>query len=107
MTSNPARQRCEPYQGEATRPDFCSYPKDVREFVEKRDGCDHFRGEEAYDKERARFINRNLKELCVGSDAALARLILKYSKQPEIEKVLSEFDTNIEPPDQGKNPASS
>ena len=106
-TSNRARHRCEPYQGEVTRPNFCSYPKDVREFVEKRDGCDHFRGEEAYDKERARFIKKNLKELCVGTDAALAQLMQKYSKQPEIEKMLSEFERNIEPPVQSKNPASS
>jgi hypothetical protein len=71
-------------------------PADVTAFVEKREGCDHFRGEEAYDEERGRFIRENLEKLCTGTDATLAALKAKYAKRAEVMQKLSEFEITIE-----------
>ena len=38
-------------------------PADVATFVERRDLCDHFRGEEPYDEQRRKFLNKNIIEI--------------------------------------------
>ncbi len=78
------------------------FPADVTKFVEQRDGCDHFRGEYPYDEERAQFLQKNLKELCTGTDKKLAQLKKKYKTRSDIINKLSDYEPQIETG--GKNP---
>ena len=70
--------------------------KEVRPFIIKRQGCDHFRGEPPYDEERREFLLKKIEELCTGTDAELQRLREKYSRQPETMKALADFEDCIE-----------
>ncbi|WP_188151462.1 hypothetical protein [Teredinibacter waterburyi] len=72
-------------------------PDDVLSFTEKRDGCDHFRGEEPYDEGRRQSLEENMIELCTGTDAELSQLKEKYKNNASVTQVLSEYETNIEP----------
>ena len=55
-------------------------PRDVAQFIERRDLCEHSRGESLEgDTQRRAFVARRLRQYCVGSDAALARLRKKYA----------------------------
>jgi hypothetical protein len=72
-------------------------PADVAAFVEERQQCDHFRGEDAYDEARAKEINAALDRYCTGTDARLAKLKAKYSKGPAaVATALGEFENRIE-----------
>jgi len=71
-------------------------PSDVARFIERRDRCDHFRGEDPYDEERRTFLNRKLTELCPGTDASLARLKDKYRKSKTIMAILDKYEPQIE-----------
>jgi predicted lipoprotein len=72
-------------------------PADVAAFVEERQHCDHFRGEDAYDEARAKEINAALDRYCTGTDARLAKLKAKYSKGPAaVATALGEFEDRIE-----------
>lgn len=73
-----------------------SIPQDVREFIIERQGCDHFRGEVGYNKERAAFLNEKIDELCTGSDKKLYDLRVKYVDDAITIKALGEFDDCIE-----------
>ena len=54
-------------------------PPEMRAYVERRDACEHFAGEEGYDAERQRFLNRQIKQLrCLTLDRDRKRLRLKY-----------------------------
>ena len=46
-------------------------PSEMDAFVERRDACNHFRGEETYDVERAAFVEKDLIELCTGKSGAI------------------------------------
>lgn len=72
------------------------YPEDVRNFIEVRDGCDHFRGEPPYDEERRQFLLKNIEELCTGTDQTLSKLKNKYKENQKISIKLSEYEENIE-----------
>src|ERR1051325_2345796 len=50
------------------------FPAEVERFIERRDKCDHFRGEEPYDQDRRAFIHERLLEFCVGTDKELAEI---------------------------------
>ncbi len=69
-----------------------NFPADVRKFIDRRDGCDHFRGEEPYDEERRQFLNKNMKNLCTGTDKHLTQLKRKYRHKVLIIKKLNEYD---------------
>ncbi len=71
-------------------------PADVARFIEKRDGCDHFRGEEPYDAERSEFLLKQMNRLCKGSDTRLAQLKKKYAQQAAIMEKLNEYEEQIE-----------
>ena len=71
-------------------------PEDVSNFVERRDGCDHFRGESPYDEERRKFLNQMVTELCVGTDEQLNALKIKYEKNSEVINSLAKYDVDIE-----------
>ncbi|MFZ6800651.1 hypothetical protein [Undibacterium sp. Di24W] len=73
-----------------------NFPADVRKFIDRRDGCDHFRDEEPYAEERRQFLNKNMKNLCAGTDKQLARLKRKYRQNVSIVKKLNEYEEVIE-----------
>jgi hypothetical protein len=73
-------------------------PEDVARFVERRDECDHFRGEAAYDSKRREFLEQQTLELCVGSDKQLAELKKKYAGDHTVMKRLNEYEAEIESP---------
>lgn len=71
-------------------------PGDVRAFIERRDKCDHFRGEDGYDAARAEEIAKALAATCKGSDAELARLRHKYRGQRAARAALAGYSSRIE-----------
>jgi hypothetical protein len=71
-------------------------PADVVKFKERRDLCDHFRGEEPYDRERRTFLEENLKRYCTGTDKELASLKTKYKGNETVLKALGEYEVKIE-----------
>jgi hypothetical protein len=73
-------------------------PADVRTFIERRDACDHFRGEAASDPARAREIARELDYYCTGTDAELARLKRIHARDRSVRRALADYDIRIEQP---------
>lgn len=71
-------------------------PADVRAFIARRDGCDHFRGEDSDDAARAAEIDSKLTQLCTGSDAELARLKRTHARNGRVVRVLARYDAKIE-----------
>lgn len=76
-------------------------PEDLRDFIEQRQACDHFRGEpvEGDDPEstaRRAFVASKIEETCRGSDAALARFKARHGADPEFLRVLNQFEDQIE-----------
>jgi len=73
-------------------------PKDVRAFVKKRDGCEHFRGEVPDPSEKARMkeVSRQIHAFCKGTDKALAGLKRKYASNSVVMARLSEYEDEIE-----------
>ncbi|NLS00129.1 hypothetical protein HGP17_25160 [Rhizobium sp. P38BS-XIX] len=71
-------------------------PAEVSAFVERRDGCDHFRGEEATDETRAAEIAAKLESLCKGTDAELATLKKRYARNKAVQKALAVYEGTIE-----------
>jgi hypothetical protein len=73
-------------------------PRDVQRFVDKREGCDHMRGEipDPADKKRMKEVNRELRRLCTGTDKELARLKRKHATNAAIMHILDEFESGIE-----------
>ena len=69
---------------------------DVEKFKERRDLCDHFRGEDPYDEERGKFLEENLKNYCTGTDKELASLNAKYKNNKTVMKVLEKYEEKIE-----------
>ncbi|PHS11847.1 MAG: hypothetical protein COA86_18855 [Kangiella sp.] len=72
-------------------------PMDVSKFVERRDGCDHFRGESPYNEERRKFLLKSMTELCTGTDKELSGLKIKYKINKAIFALLSKYEIDIEP----------
>lgn len=89
-----------------SRPGSCAWPRDVRTFVARRDGCDHFRSEplptpdearmDADERERRTFLLRMMRRSCSGSDAQLAKLRAKYGHDSILGPVLADFEHPIE-----------
>ena len=73
-------------------------PPDVARFVERRDGCDHFRGEDPYDAERRKFLHQQMLELCTGTDKQLAELKKKYRTDKTVTAKLNQYEPQIEAP---------
>jgi hypothetical protein len=73
------------------------WPADIARFIEQRDLCDHFRGEEPYDEERRKFLEKNIIELCSGTDSKLANLKEKYRENSVVIERLSVYEEDIEP----------
>jgi hypothetical protein len=73
-----------------------STPDDVAQFVERRQTCDHFRGEEPYSPERRAEIEAASDKFCRGTDRELAALRSKYRDNAAILKVLDAVEMDIE-----------
>ena len=79
-------------------------PPDVLSFMDKRQGCDHFRvepwdpGDDPEIKERREFILRNIEALCTGIDRELAELQEKYLEYPSVTARLRQFEPQVERP---------
>lgn len=71
-------------------------PADVQAFMERRDGCDHFRGEDSPDADRRAQIDAELQRLCTGTDAELAGLKRAYAGDPNVQHLLDDYETDIE-----------
>ena len=71
-------------------------PPAVIAFQQQRDACDHFRGEEAYDRQRAAFLKAQLAKTCQGSDKALAALRKRFARDPQASAALRDYDDRIE-----------
>jgi hypothetical protein len=71
-------------------------PRDIIQFMESRDACDHFRGEEPYDAERRKLLEGKMRQLCTGTDKKLAALKLKYKNRLKVLVKLNEYEPRIE-----------
>lgn len=73
-------------------------PRDVQQFIDKREGCDHIRGEipESDDKRHMRDVNRQIRTLCKGTDQALLQLKKKYAGNKSVMRQLNAFEDRIE-----------
>lgn len=69
---------------------------DVDRFIVRRDQCDHFRGEEPYDKARGAFLSRKMAQTCSRTDAELAALRRKYRDDPATLTRLAGYEDTIE-----------
>lgn len=76
-------------------------PKEVSLFLNERESCDHWRGEEGHDKERRAEIGWSICQSCPGTDSKLVALKKKYRADEDIMKTLAELEPKIEPDDKG------
>ncbi len=64
-------------------------PRELGVFMERRAECDHWGGEEPYDKDRLAQINRAVKSLrCDRLQADETALRRKYAKRPAVLAIL-------------------
>lgn len=71
-------------------------PIDVQRYLDRRASCDHWRGEEAYDRDREREILVGVCKNCGGSDAALDFLKKQHADDLVVMEYLSALDPSIE-----------
>lgn len=72
-------------------------PKEISAFSNKRDLCDHFRGEPVGDtEEHTKYVNEQLEIYCRGTDKQLERLKRKYKKNRIVIQHLDKYEYNIE-----------
>ena len=95
-----ATQTCDPQASDL--PGYCSYPDDIRAFVDDRDACDHWRGEpipgpeDDPEQDRKKQILAGIEESCTGTDKRLAALKAAYANDPSMMQLLDEYETDIE-----------
>ena len=75
-----------------------AFPDEVTSFMVDRDSCDHFRGEEPYDRERRAYLAESIAEFCTGSDARLSLLRRRYAENPSVMAALRGYEDQIEKP---------
>lgn len=78
---------------------------DIDQFIERREICDHLRGEfpDPPNPERTKEITDGIKEYCTRTDAQLATLKIRYADSPAIMNKLNAYEPRIE----RKNPKPS
>ena len=74
-------------------------PKDVVSFLDERESCDHWRGEESYGKDRKAEIDWSVCQSCPGTDSKLASLKKKYQADKATMDKLADLEPQIEPVD--------
>ena len=66
-------------------------PRDVAQFIEQAQMCEHFAGEwDEHDKARQRDITQAIEQSCGQAQRQWKRLSAKYAGQPAIKKVIDE-----------------
>ncbi|SDV48672.1 hypothetical protein [Chitinasiproducens palmae] len=66
-------------------------PRDVQSLVSRRDQCEHWAGEEPYDRARARQITAAMQQLrCERVDNEIQRLRGRYASQPAVVRALAD-----------------
>lgn len=73
-------------------------PQEVSAFIERRDLCDHFRGE-IPDPEQVEAMRETLRQIdryCTGTDAALASLRARYGSDSRVMEKLDRYDATVE-----------
>ena len=85
-----------PWTDNFNQPRNPAIAQEARPFIIQRQGCDHFRGEPAYNEARRKFLVEQMEALCTGTDAELKRLRTKFADQPETIKALADFEDCIE-----------
>jgi hypothetical protein len=66
-------------------------PQEVATFIERRAGCNHFSGEESYDRQRAEEIGRALRKLrCTDIESDERALRQIYHSRPIILQLLDD-----------------
>lgn len=60
------------------------YPDDVKEFISRKETCDHFMGEQGEDEARRRQIFNMIKNNCPNTDLDLKNLLIKYNDNIEV-----------------------
>lgn len=69
-------------------------PNDVGALLQRTDECNHWSGEEPYDKERAKEIAAAMKKInCASIDADTKKIIEKYKADPKIVEKIKNFST--------------
>lgn len=73
-------------------------PRDVDDFVARRDICDHLRGEipDNGETEQMQETISKINHYCSGTDAELAGLKRRYSDSPRVLEKLNGYEQNIE-----------
>ena len=73
-------------------------PADVAAFIERRDECDHLRGElpDPEEQERLAAVISEINRDCEGTDAALQHLKKKYANSAAVLNELDRYETDIE-----------
>jgi hypothetical protein len=73
-------------------------PRDVQKFVDRREGCDHMRGEfpDRGEKQRVNEVTREINKLCAGTGKELAQLKRKYAANSTIMQILNQFEPGVE-----------
>ena len=67
-------------------------PADVEAQRANAESCEHFAGEEPYDAERRREINKALADTCKPLRAALPGLKAKYAGDAKVSALLDQWD---------------
>ncbi len=72
-------------------------PVDLPTFLERRQMCDHFRGEipDPPDPQRLAQVQQQIDESCRGSDAQLAALKQRYRDDPAVMQRLEALEPRI------------
>ncbi|NLC61843.1 MAG: hypothetical protein GX761_11270 [Gammaproteobacteria bacterium] len=84
--------------GVAPRPSEFEFPRDVQLFLERREMCDHLRGEmpEPDDVVRLKEVERGVEKYCTSTDQELAALKAKYIISDSIMLHLGSIEARIE-----------
>ena len=76
---------------EAAQPAAPPLPKDVKAFVDRRAGCDHWAGEEPYDADRRQEIARATRRLrCDRLERDERRLLKRHAGSPRAVEAVRE-----------------
>jgi hypothetical protein len=67
-------------------------PADVQALIDRWESCQHWSGEEPYDRERARDIAAAIDDSCPGNEETRAELERRYADRPAILARLRQLD---------------
>lgn len=73
-------------------------PREVSTFIERRDLCDHFRGEipDPGQVEAMREALQQIDRYCTGTDAALTSLKTRYGNDSSVMEKLNQYEVTVE-----------